>query len=162
MNWEIIGSNVLFPTLLLLFCCVLVDVSFLRTSSIARDPLNFGKIPLLITKRANAPRLEPPLNAVQMEHVPTHTKGDWQTIFVIWGGICLVFDGRLVEAISANCARVSTNVPTPHCHCIPLPNFKLGGSLRFRLNLGLGFALGWLCGGCLREEWNEIKQKVRC
>ena len=49
---------------------------FLHSKSIPRNPLNFCEIPFLITKRTDAPCPQPPLNAIQMKHMPTIPKGD--------------------------------------------------------------------------------------
>ena len=43
----------------------------------------------------------------------TRPEGDRQAVLIVWGGVGLVLDGRLVKAVSANSARVGAYVPRP-------------------------------------------------
>jgi hypothetical protein len=70
--------------------------------SISRNALNLGKIPLLVAERTHTPRLEPPLNAVQVKHVSTVAKGNAQAIVIGRGGIGLVLNRGFIERIATN------------------------------------------------------------
>ena len=49
-------------------------------------------------------------------------KGNRESILVGAAGTRLVFDGRLVERITANCTCVSADIPRPHGHGVPFYN----------------------------------------
>lgn len=55
-----------------------------------QDLFDFGKLPLLVAQRAGGARLEPALNAVQVEDVPAAAPRDAQARVVrVPGGVCL-------------------------------------------------------------------------
>lgn len=59
------------------------ETHHLPDSSITRDAFNLREIPFLIAQRAHAARLQPALNAVQVEHVTASAKGYTETILVV-------------------------------------------------------------------------------
>jgi hypothetical protein len=95
------GSPTAFPspsmTLLSLLCSQTTSLL-----SIARNPLNLGKIPLLVAERTHTARFEPALDAVQVKDVPAVAKGNRQAIVVGGARIGLVFNRRFIQAIATN------------------------------------------------------------
>ena len=92
----------------------------LHANPIPRNPLNFGKVPLLITKRTNRPRPQPPLNTIQVKNVSTISKGNAQPIIIRGRRVGLVFDGGFVERVSADGTVLGANIPGPHGNGIPI------------------------------------------
>jgi len=134
--------------------------------AIPRNPLNLGKIPLLITKRTNTPRPQPPLNTIQMEYMATIPKSDTQPIIIRQTRIRLIFNGGLVERITANGAGISANVPGPHGDGVPFFDFEersrgicvgIGGVGHF--DIGIFFFLFGNVDNVL--DWTEIRNDIR-
>ena len=73
--------------------------SRLHPNRIPRNPLNLGKVPLLITQRTNTPSLIPPLYTIQVEHMSTYPESDGQPGLVVGGWVGLVFYGWFVESL---------------------------------------------------------------
>ena len=93
---------------------------------IAWNLLDLAEFPLFVTQRAHGSGLEPSLDTVKMEDVPTGSEGDGQAILRISRRVGLIFDRRLVERIAANSTCVGANVPGPHSDRIPLCENKNG------------------------------------
>ena len=99
----------------------------LHSHPIPRNPLNLRKVPLRITQRTNTPRLQPPLNTIQMKHMRTIPKGNAQSIIVRGAGIGLVFDGWFVEGIATDGAGFGAGIPGPHGDGVPFFDLEAGG-----------------------------------
>lgn len=70
--------------------------------SVARNALDFGKVPLLVTQGTHGTCLEPSLNAIQVKDVPAISKGNGKTIVICRRRIGLVFNRGFVQGVSAN------------------------------------------------------------
>ena len=75
-----------------------------------------------------------------MEYMATIPKSDTQPIIIRQTRIHLIFNGGLVERITANGAGISANVPGPHGDGAPFFDFKERGR-------GRGFGGLFLVGG---------------
>ena len=70
--------------------------------TVAGNALNFGKVPFLIAERTDGARLEPALDAVQVEDVSAVSKGNRQAVVVRRRRVGLVLNARFVQGISTN------------------------------------------------------------
>jgi len=84
------------------------------------DLFDLGKLPLLVAQRAVRARAQPLGDAIQVEHVPAVAPRDGQPLLRGVRGVGLVLDGRLVQGVSANRARVRADGPRPHRDGVPL------------------------------------------
>eukprot|EP00566_Odontella_aurita_P026474 CAMPEP_0113541508 /NCGR_PEP_ID=MMETSP0015_2-20120614/9075_1 /TAXON_ID=2838 /ORGANISM="Odontella" /LENGTH=176 /DNA_ID=CAMNT_0000441431 /DNA_START=378 /DNA_END=910 /DNA_ORIENTATION=- /assembly_acc=CAM_ASM_000160 len=115
--------------------------------TIPRNSLDLGEVPLLVAQRADAPRPEPPLDAVEVEDVPAVPERDAQPVVVRRAGVGLILDARLVQGIPAD-RDVSAQMS--HDHMATAFHFLIskrgGGGGAFPFFLGAGsasFALGF-------------------
>jgi len=121
------------------------------TGGVPRNAFDLGELPLLGAQRAHALGLEPPLDTVQVEHVPAVGEGDGKAILVGGWRWCLILYGRLVQRVTANSTRVCTDIPGPHGDCVP---FFMGSS-------ECGGCSEWVRGAQREEEENENFRETR-
>ena len=108
---------------------------------------DLGVVPLPVAQRAGRPGLEPALDAVQVEDVAAVAPRDRLARVVrVARRVGLVLDGRLVQVVAADGARVGADGPGPHGDRVPLFHLEAGarggGGGRAAAAAGLGLALG--------------------
>jgi hypothetical protein len=119
----------------------------LSHSTIAGNALDLGEVPLLVAQWAHTSRLQPALNAVQVENMTAVSECYTQTILVVWrrAGLYaipkeamtssmtknelrrldyLILDRRLVQGVSTDGTCVGANIPRPHRYGVPFLDFE--------------------------------------
>lgn len=69
---------------------------------VPRDALDLGKVPLLVAQGTDGARLEPSLDAIEVEDVSAVPERDAEAVVVGGARVGLVLDRRLVEGVAAN------------------------------------------------------------
>ena len=65
--------------------------------TVTGNALDLGKVPLLVAKRTNTTRLQPSLDAIEMEDMAAVSKGNGQSVIVRRRRVRLVLDRGLIE-----------------------------------------------------------------
>lgn len=91
-------------------------ISFLHPNAIARNAFNLRKVPFLIAQRAHTPRLQPPLDTIQMEYMSAISKCNAKSIVIGRAGIGLIFNGGFVDGIATDGTMLGAGIPAPHCN----------------------------------------------
>lgn len=109
------------------------------------------ELPVPVVERTNLPRLEPPRNAVKVERMVANTPSN--SAFFTCGGclICLAFDAKIHNVVSADSAIVDDDIPRPKGYCIPLLDFEA------LLSISLAVAIG---GGTLLLGDGRLSRRV--
>ena len=115
-----------------------------------KNLLNLGKLPFFVAQRACTACLEPSLNTIQVEDMPTVPPSNTKSWMIcISCRVCLIFNARLVQVVSANCTCICADSPGPHSHSVPLFDFKALSKLILSLHLHTR-----RCGHLSRENSN--------
>ena len=78
-------------------------------------------LPVAITQRADAPGLEPPGDAVEVEGVVTHAPGHWTLLLdSLLSLVGLTLDAPVHDVVPADGAVVHHDVPGPQRHSVKL------------------------------------------